>query len=311
MACPFAVAEDFEIVPNDPSDQASKIQTYLNSVDHGGICWLPKGKYIASTFYLPYGVRFWGVGVAPNATVIEQPADYDGDLITSDPSLSTNAWEHWGEIAYMRIQKQTGGLATVGNGIHFNTGIGENMKCHDLLIRDFPQSGLKFAQGGTPVWIHDIHGFDNGAYLIDLSKPGNRRMQITSIQRISGDNNKLGTIYISTVGDKSEDIYIEHVKCEASKAGRQLCVVHLDKVNNLGVHVKHIGGFTTSAAVPTLEGIVKLTGSFQGSRLYYQGHIPGYPYAVRDYTTSAAPLLQPERGETISYQTSGVVIERW
>jgi hypothetical protein len=278
--------------------------------------WLGAMKIMITQVYRPRGVTLQGVGFAPNGTHIQQFADFDGDAIVTDPGLPSTEFDHWGGINSLRLSKQGGwtpGTKT-GNGINITRPAGENLHNHDLLIRDFPNSGLCYSQGGTPAFgIHDIHGFNNGDYLISVPKPSNRQMQVLKIWNVSADNNGKGVIYLSRFGNRSENIALSNIKAESTSTGKHPCIVHLDWINNIGVKIDQIGGFTNATTQNSglLEAIVKLTGSFQGARLYYNGYIPGYPYAIKDTTTSAAPVPQPERGETISYQTSGVVIERW
>jgi hypothetical protein len=286
MSVPFVTACDFEIIDSTTEDQTQKVQDAVNSLaGKGGLVWLGNVHVMVTAFSLPRGVELRGVGIMPGSTWLEQFADYDGSMILHDPTLPTNEWQHWGGVSHMRLSKQAGwtpGTKT-GHGIFMDVPVGENFICHDLIINGFPEAGLRYAQGGTPVWIHDIHGSKNGTYLVDTYMAPGRRLQNCEISHVSADNNTLGAIRIGRTGHWSESTHIHHVKAEAFLANTHPCVIDIDQVAYNSIRIEQVGGQVGSAAMAGLDAIIKVRNGFGGGRLHWKDvYIGGYPNLFRN-----------------------------
>lgn len=310
MCLPFVTGGEFGVVANSPDDQTDQIKAMLNSLKgNGGLVWLGPGTHKVTTFPLPRGVELRGIGVAPWGTVLEQFDGVNDSMITHEEGLPENEWQHWGGVSHMRIIKAPGSTDTIGHGIFIDRAVGENFRCHDLLISGFPQCGLRYGRGGTPVWLDHLHLFGNKEYGLSFEKASGTRLQNCHVSHISADNNKLGVMFFKGLGDPSENIHIDHVKSETTFADWQPCVVHLDHTFNIGIHVSHVAGHVGGAALPTVEGVVKITGQFSGARVYLTNATVGGMVAVK-HGAYEIPGSAAYRGATVLH-TVGSYIHNW
>jgi hypothetical protein len=288
---PYLTNCDFDIHPNDPSDQTAKIQEMLDTAAaECVVAWLRAGVYWVTQLSIPRGCYFRGSGmggvVNTKGTVLAQFKDFDGSLIVNAP-LPTTEWQHWGGVEFMHLYKEPGGTATQGHGIDMSNPVGEDFRPYRLMIENFPQSGIRYRRGGTPVWLNDLHIFRCGEYAIDLEKSGGDRLHCCSIERISGDDNGLGMIHLKTVGDLSEQVSIKHIKAEAHQAGKHPYLFVFEDISQIFIDIEHIGGVVSAAATPTCDALVRIAGNFTGTVDITKAWITGYKSMLRDHRTNA------------------------
>lgn len=297
IAChPFVTNCDFDIHPNDPTDQTAKIQAAFDTAISECVpLWLQAGVYLATQLTVPRGLRLIGAGmggvVNTKGTVFMQPKDFDGSLFVN-AALPASEWQHWTQFEHIHLAKEAGGIATQGHGIDISNPIGEGFRFYDVMVEGFPQSGVRLQRGGTPMWISDLHLFRNGEYGLDLAKGVGDRAHCLSIERISGDDNAKALIRLKAFGDLSEHVSIKHIKSEAHAAGKQPYVIELENIYQINVDIEHIGGMLSSAAIPTADALVRIVGDFTGSVNMRSAYIPGYKAALRDHRTNADAVEQ-------------------
>jgi hypothetical protein len=290
---PFLVNNDFGIVANSENDQTTEIQNLLNAAASECIEWRPHaGRYIFTQVTQPRGAYIRGIGTgAPQSkpgTVFIQPKDFNGSMVKEDPTLPTNEWMHWGGWENCFFLKEKGGTATIGSAIDIGRPVGENYKIQNVHIDGFPESGIRYRRGGTPVWLRDIHVFWCGQYGIDLAKGGGDVLNCGAIDWLSGDDNGIALVHLMTQGTLGENFAITHVKGETRTANRQKYLFHFEKVFQLGIHISHVGGMALGAGAGTADALVWLTDSFTGRVYIENANVPGYKAVLRDHSLEAS-----------------------
>ena len=302
MTClPFLTICDFPgLIPNTPDDMTAKLQEMFDTAaSECKVAWLPAGLYRATTLTMPRGlyVRGAGIGgtVSHKGTVFVQPQGVNASLIKNAP-LPASEWQHWGGLESVQLYKEpvvSGGVAdTIGHGIELDARVGEDWRPYRMMIANFPEDGIRYRKGGTPVWLTDLHIFRCGGFAINLEKGGGDRAHCTTIERISGDSNGKGLIKLKTFGDLSENVSIKHLKAEALALGKHPCVIELEDCYQIGVDIEHVGGLVNAAANPTADALVHLRGNFTGRVHLRNAYIPGYKSALRDFSAEASAAEQ-------------------
>ena len=296
MTCfPFVTGCDFNIIPNSPDDQTVKLQEMFDTAANECIeARLKAGVYWVTTLLKPRGLYLRGAGlggtVNTKGTVFAQHQGVNASLIKS-AVLPANEWHHWGGMEGIHLYKEPASEGvtpdTIGHGIDMEYPVGEDLRFQRVMIENFPQSGLRYRKGGTPVWINDLHVFRCGEYAIDLEKGGGDRLHCCSIERISGDNNGRGMIHLKTVGDLNEQVSIKHIKAEASIAGRHPHIFVFEDISQIGIDIEHVGGVVLPAATAGADALVRIVGIFTGRVHMKNAYINGYESALRDHRTNA------------------------
>jgi hypothetical protein len=308
---PYLTNCDFDIHQNDSSDQTAKIQEMLDTAhEECTVAWLKAGVYWVTQLSIPRGLYFRGSGmggvVNTKGTVLAQPKDVNGSLLVNAP-LPANEWHHWGGVECMHLYKEPGGTATEGHGIDISSPVGEDFRPMRLMIENFPQSGIRYRRGGTPVWLSDLHIFRCGEYAIDLEKEVGDRAHCLTIERISGDDNGKAMIRLKTFGDLSEHVSIKHIKAETHGAGKMPYVFEFENIYQIGIDIEHVGGMVSGTAAPGCDALAVIKGDFTGRIHMKSAYIPGYESALRDKRTNADAAEQARNfpmtiaGETFSF----------
>jgi hypothetical protein len=294
---PFLVCNDFGIIPNSENDQTTEVQNILNAAATECMEWRPHpGRYVITQVTQPRGAYVRGVGtgarVSKPGSVFVQPKDFNGSMIKEDPTLPDNEWMHWGGWESCMLVKEPGGTATEGHAIDIAKPVGENYKIQNVHIEGFPESGIRYRRGGTPVWLRDIHVFRCGKYGIDLEKGPGDKLNCGAIDWLSGDDNGIALVHLKTQGDLSEHFSIKHVKAETRVAGKQAYVFHFEDIYQIGIHIEHVGGVCVGQGATTAQAIVYLTGNFTGRVHVKNAYIPGMKAVLKDMSNSAVPAQQ-------------------
>jgi hypothetical protein len=302
---PFAVGDDYGLIPNSPDPQHVKIQQMLDEVGVvKGKAMLGPGKYkLGAKLIRREQTSFCGIG---KGTVLEQLDGVNDHVISSDPALDPLAYDHGGGIYDMTIQKNPNSQDTVGHGVYMHCRMGELFSCHGLLIQYMPQSGLRAAHGGAPYFqLHNIHAHWNGDYGVDVEKTSGDRLHCCRITDLSCDNNGIAALHLKMVGDPGEVVRISGIKSETQLAQAQKWVVDLDTMF-IGLWIEDIGGTTSGAALSTVDALIRCTatsGPFGGRIHLVNSYIPGFRGAIRDYTQDVA-----DGGRLIPMQNGGATI---
>ena len=302
MTClPFLTICDFPgLVPNTGEDMTAKIQEMFDTAD--AECTkavFPAGVFTVTELFMPRGLYVLGAGlggtVSHKGTVFLQPQGVNKSLLRNKP-LPASEWQHWGGIEGVHLHKVPAAVGqtpdTIGHGVDLDCRVGEDWRPYRSMIENFPQSGIRYRKGGTPVWITDMHIFRCGEYAIDLEKGGGDVAHCTTIERISGDNNGLGMVKLKTLGTLNEHVSIKHIKAEATIAGRHPHLFVFENIYQVGIDIEHVGGVVLPAATPGADALVRIVGDFTGRVHQRACHIQGYKSALRDHRTVADAAQQ-------------------
>jgi hypothetical protein len=147
--------------------------------------------------------------------------------------------------------------------------------------------------------------------MVDLLKPGSRRLQNCHVDHISSDSCGIAVVRVGGLGDRSENMHISHIKGESFIAGKQSCIIHLDSVQNVRVRIHEVSGAVGGVSIPHMDAIVKITTAWAGGRVELNGYIPNIPYAVHKYVGGVAtiPMSALERGQTLVYPSEAYAVE--
>lgn len=253
---PFANVIDYGAIPNDNIDDTSAIQAAINA--NAGPVFLPAGKYLACEIELQPGTVIFGSGSGspPHiGTRINQKSGCNSDVFIAAKWLTPTDWLHWVQIKDMQIYGDKTNN-TSGSGINIIHPTGENFRLENLLISNFPEDGIRLANGATPGSIENVAGFNNEGYAINLERDGSHSWNKFSINNVSGDNNGIALIRVAVGGTTHDLVTISNVKSETSAIGRQQDVIHLENMNGMVVSISNV---SVVAQVP-MNAVVRMNG---------------------------------------------------
>ena len=290
------------------TDDTSSIQDAIDAAGSsgagGGTVFIPAGIYIINQLTIPTGVNIMGEGQGSEnqgGTILEQKDGVNQSAIVTSISPATAFWHHV-KFSNFRLFKVSGATDTIGHGIDVLVRTGEWFTIEKCLIRDFPQSGIAFARGGTTLKIRDASFFSNGEYGIDIVRTGGDTWQTVALDGISGDNNTNALIRVKTLGDTRENISITNVKAETTTAGKQLYVIELDGTNQAPIYLSNISALGTGVTGTAVIRIENASARIIGTSIRSNG----FTDLIDDNQDNVNVTV--EAGRTFFYYEKGVML---
>lgn len=221
----------------------------------GGIILFPPATYTIKSIKMADGLHY--VGAGPNITRVQQPDGVNASLITVASNKTALSFLNHCSVRNMRLVKKAPYTDTLGSAIEINCRVGELCHFRDLLITDWPESGLKLNHTGQPVVIRDVHAFGCKEYGLDLRRSAGDVTHMMILDGMSGDNHGKGLIRLKGGGSYLETVRIVNVKAECIVAGTMPCVLEIDGVNNMTVQLENLALY----AIQPVPTIIKVTTS--------------------------------------------------
>lgn len=283
---PFVTNEEFNIIPDDGTDQTSNIQAALDSFQgKGGIVWLKPGVYHITQLVWPRSVELRGAGTGSSphqGTIFIQLDGVNASAIVTDNTLPVTEFMHWSKLNNFQLRKISGSTDTLGSGIEFFSRTGETMRVSHLMIVGFPEDGIRIGEGGTPGYFQHLNVSNNGRYGINVNKHvgSGVRYHGMTFDSISGDNNNDALINLQSVGTLGEMIVLTNIKSETVLANKQQSIIRLQDIFASGISINGVTALAFGSGVGASNTVVEITGQFYGTlRLQSVGY-EGMVYAM-------------------------------
>jgi hypothetical protein len=230
-ACHYGLVDD----PTLTKDQTAPLQAFLDgtldNAQGAGKAILPPWRIAFTQIRVKAGLDLEGCGIGPRfdpgrGTYLKQLPGINLDAIINGTGSPGN-WMHWTRLSNFRLEGDPSN--TAGSGIKYNVSPGEGCVMDRVMVVGFPENGIHFADGATPLKCRDLHVFRNGQYGLKIGDAeGTKRVYATLIETISGDSNGKALVGLQRLQRDYSVMCFMHVKSEGTTSGSQDDTFHIE-----------------------------------------------------------------------------------